>query len=323
MTSAIQGGVSRDIAFGIAVTLLFFALALNLPVIGFFLAAFIPLPVLFYRVKLGRRTGAWVAALAALAMTAVLGKVSLDTLFYMELVLLGFVLGETLLMNLTIEKTLLYTLGTVLGTSGAVMLLYGMTAQGGIVGLISDYVLQSLKLTLAIYEKIGISPEAIRLISDSIEQIQYVLVRILPALAASASLFVAWANLMTARTLLLARGLFFPDFGRLNLWKAPDVLVWGMIASGILLLLPSKGVKVIGLNGLIVLMGVYFLEGIAIVSFYFEKKRLPRPLRWILYLFIFMQQIACLLVIALGFFDTWLNFRKIKTPPQESESQSG
>ena len=151
------------------------------------------------------------------------------------------------------------------------------------------------------------------------EQIQYVLVRILPALAVGSTLFVAWVNLLMARSVLLSRDLFFPDFGPLNRWKVPEVLVWGVIASALLLLFPSRAMKVIGLNGLIVFMVVYFLEGIAIVSFFFEKKQFPRFLRSTIYVFIFIQQIICLLVIGLGFFDTWLDFRRLSTPPQNSE----
>jgi len=319
VTDAMQPMASRDIATGIAVTLVLFALALNLPVIGFFLSVFIPLPVLFYRVKLGRRMGFWILGLTAGVMTAAMGKLSLDVLFYLELLVLGFALGETLFMNLSLERTVLYTMGAVLGTSGALLLLYGVLSPVGIGTLISDYVLNSLKLTLAIYEKMGVSEDAVQLISDSLDQIQYVLVRILPALAVGSTLFVAWANLLMARSMLGFKGLFFPEFGPMNRWKAPDVLVWGVIASGVFLLFPSKSLKMIGLNGLIILMGVYFLAGIAVVSFFFEKKGFPRFLRLILYGFIFMQQLVCLLVIGLGFFDTWINFRKMGTPPAKSE----
>ena len=67
----------------------------------------------------------------------------------------------------------------------------------------------------------------------------------------------------------------FPSFGRLNLWKAPEYLVWAVIGCGAILLLADKGLKMIGLNGLLILMTVYFFQGIAVVSFFFEKKNFP------------------------------------------------
>jgi len=75
--------------------------------------------------------------------------------------------------------------------------------------------------------------------------------------------------------------------------------------------MPNKAVKMFGLNGLIVLMTIYFFGGIAIVSYFFEKKGFPRMLRFFLYSLIALQQIILLIVIGIGLFDTWLDFRKV------------
>jgi len=64
-----------------------------MPIFGFFCSVFIPLPILFYRSKLGRKTGGIVPAATILIMAVVLGKISIDLLFFIELMLLGFILG--------------------------------------------------------------------------------------------------------------------------------------------------------------------------------------------------------------------------------------
>jgi uncharacterized protein YybS (DUF2232 family) len=61
-------------------------------------------------------------------------------------------------------------------------------------------------------------------------------------------------------------------------------------------------------------MTVYFFQGIAIVSFYFEKKHFPRTIRFLLYALIALQQLILLVVIGLGFFDLWVNFRRLGKP---------
>jgi uncharacterized protein YybS (DUF2232 family) len=76
-------------------------------------------------------------------------------------------------------------------------------------------------------------------------------------------------------------------------------------------MIPEHTVKLFGINGLLILMTIYFFQGIAIISFYFEKKRFPRLLRIVLYSLIALQQIVLLIVVGLGFFDMWLNFRKL------------
>ena len=87
--------------------------------------------------------------------------------------------------------------------------------------------------------------------------------------------------------------------------------------SGGMLLFPVRAVKMLGLNGLIVFMSIYFFGGIAIVAYFFDKKKFPRLLRTFLYSLIALQQFVLLIVIGIGFFDTWLNFRKIELKKSE------
>jgi uncharacterized protein YybS (DUF2232 family) len=157
----------------------------------------------------------------------------------------------------------------------------------------------------------GMPEESIELISRSLEKIRHVLVSIVPALVSASTLFITWISILLAKPVLQRRSLFYPDFGPLNVWKAPEYLVWGVIGCGISLFLPSTAVKTISLNGLLILMTVYFFQGIAIVSFYFNKKRFPRIIRVSLYTLIALQQLVLLVVIGLGFFDLWFNFRRL------------
>jgi len=77
--------------------------------------------------------------------------------------------------------------------------------------------------------------------------------------------------------------------------------------------------KMIGLNGILVFFTIYFFQGIAIVSFFFDKKRFPRLLRVFLYSLIVLQQVLLFLIVGLGFFDMWLNLRKLETDRDETQ----
>jgi uncharacterized protein YybS (DUF2232 family) len=308
----IQKNTPRDIANGIAITILIFAVSIYMPIIGFFCAMFTPLPTLFYRSKLGRQNGAIVPIVTIILMVAILGEISIDILFFTELLLLGFVLSELIEQNLSIEKTMGYASGSVIILGIVGLLLYSNISEIGLYAFISEYVAKNLKLTLALYENMGVSQDSIHMISNSLENIQYVLVRIIPALVVASTLFISWASLLLAKPILMSRNLFYPDFGSLKLWKAPESLVWGIIGCGLLVIFPNKALKIVGFNGILILLTTYFFQGIAIVSFYFEKKRFPRLLRIVLYSLIALQQVILLVVIGLGFFDMWLNFRKLE-----------
>ncbi len=306
-----QSMIAKDIATGTAIAVFIIGISIYIPIIGFFCALFMPLPLLFYRLKLGRKAGAVIFIATVIVMAALLDGLSIDMFFFVELLFLGFVLGELFELNLSIEKTVLYSCGSVLVSGLGILLIYSNMFGKDIVVLVSDYVKLNLELTMVLYQSMGMSEESIRIISNSLDNIQYVLVRIIPAMVVISTFFVVWTNLLLARPLLKSKSLFSPAFGSLQQWRSPEFLVWGVIGCGLLLLFPSKAIKVLALNGLLILMPVYFFQGIAIVSHFFNKKKFPRFLRLFLYGLIALQQLFLIAVIGVGFFDIWLNFRKL------------
>lgn len=309
-TPVFQREMSKDILRGIFITSLIFLGAVFLPVVGFFLSVFIPLPILFYRAKLGRATGLIVPVAAAAIMSIVLGGVSIDILFFTELMMLGFVLSELFEKNLSVEKTIGYACGIVITAGGMFLLLYSSASNIGIYKLISDYVANNLKLSFALYKGMGVPKETIDILYGSIDKIQYVIIRVLPSLIAASTVFVAWTNLLAAKQMFRKKGILYPDFGQLSQWQAPEKIIWGLIASGVAILIPETGIRMIGINGLLIMLTIYFFQGISIVAFYFDKKKFPKPIRIILYGLIGIQQLALIAVIILGIFDMWINFRK-------------
>ena len=301
----------KDIVTGVSITSLIFLVSVFIPIIGFVAALFIPLPILFYRLKLGRTNGLIIAVLTSMIMVALIGSLSIDVIFFAGLLLIGFMLGELFELNLSIEQTTLMASGSVV-LSGVISLIISSFLSGeGVFAIVTHYVAKNLELTLVLYQGMGMSEENIQLISQSLDKIQQVLVTIIPALISASTLFVAWISILLAKPVLVSRSLNYPDFGPLVLWKAPEYLVWGVIGCGLALFLPHTAIKVIGINGLLILMTVYFFQGIAIVSFYFDKKGLPRFVRVFLYTLIALQQLVLLAVIGLGFFDLWVNFRRL------------
>ncbi|BBO79441.1 membrane protein [Desulfosarcina ovata subsp. sediminis] len=261
-----------------------------------------------------------IVPLVAIAVIGfIIGGITMDIVFFSGLMLLGFALSEMFEKALPVEMAIVAACGIVLGVGLGAMVMYSIASNKGVVSLVSAYVATNLKLSLQLYQSIGIPQETIDAISGSLDRIQYVLVRILPSLVAASTLFVAWTNLIAARPILERRGLAFPDYGRLNRWRAPDVLIWGVIGSGLIMLLPATGFRLIGINGLLVVLTVYFIQGIAIVSFFFEKKKLPRPIRVVLYIMIALQQLFLLVIVCIGLFDMWINFRKIDPDKREPD----
>jgi len=305
--------IHKDVIVAIAVTALISMVALYVWVLGPLVGLFIPLPILFYRFKLGRYPGLLILTAVTLIVASVVGWNSIGSVaFLFELGLVGLILPEVFEMNLSVEKTVGITTVAVLAMGIVMLSLYSLLSTTSPWTVVSDYLEQSVKLALAMYREMAPSEEKIGILAQSMEDIQYFMLRIIPAIVIVTTLFVVWSNLLLARYMLRSKQLFCPDFGRLNQWKTPESLIWVAIASGGLLLFGHPGIKMFGINGLIVIMMIYFFQGIAIVSFYFDKKQFPKVLRAILYSLIAIQQLLLLVVIAVGFFDMWIDFRRTR-----------
>ena len=307
-----SGDTRRDLIRGVAFALFFFSASVFLPIVGFFFALFIPVPILFYRVKRGRRNGAIIAgASGGLMLLLLAGGPSGDGLFFFGLLLLGLALGEGLDQGLPVERTVLYACGAVLGCATVLLLFHTSLSGVNLVPFLSDYIRQNLELSIALYQQMGVPPAQLDAIRNLLDLIHQTLLRLLPALVVSATLMVAWTTLLLGLSLLRVRAVPVTDPGPLNRWRVPEPLIWGVIGCGGLLLLPDTGLRLVGINGLIVLLTVYFFGGIAVVSFFFQKRRLPLALRFLFYALIAIQQLLVLIVVAIGLFDMWFNFRKL------------
>ncbi|MDY6905599.1 MAG: YybS family protein [Thermodesulfobacteriota bacterium] len=312
----------KHIISGVAVTSLIVLTAIYFPLIGFLCFVALPLAAFYYRATLGRANGLMIPAVSMGIILAVLGGVSPDILIVMELLILGFVLGECVEKRLRIEQIFLYTSGIVFFIGIFTLLVYSNLSGTQMGTLLSDYVSRNLQLSLKWYTQAGAPKETILVISESMDAIHNLLIRVLPAIATAFIMFSAWVTFLLARSLLTKKGLYFPDVGNLKEWKAPEHLVWGVIGCGALLLLPAGLAKTFGQNLIIILMMIYFFQGIAIVSFYFEQKQFPLALRIFLYSILFIWHLMVLFVVGLGFFDMWADFRRLNQPPPGTDDDN-
>ena len=93
-------------------------------------------------------------------------------------------------------------------------------------------------------------------------------------------------------------------------FKISEYLVWLLIAAGFSLLINQPAIQLVALNSLTVLLPLYFLQGIAIITFFFRKKAFSTLSRVFGYLLILVVNPLPLLVTAIGVFDMWFDFRK-------------
>ena len=162
-------------------------------------------------------------------------------------------------------------------------------------------------------ERMGFPQESIAVLKERTPEIAETVLRLLPAAA-----FVSLGLIVLFNVVLLCRR--FPGkrphwltLVSLREWKAPDFLVWGVIASGFAMFIPGlESVRTLAANLLLIFGACYFFQGLAIIAFYFNKNNVPQFVRGMVYLFIVFQQIFTLIVVGLGLFDLWVDFRRLR-----------
>ena len=128
------------------------------------------------------------------------------------------------------------------------------------------------------------------------------------------------AGLMTLGLILLlsllSRGRYRIPGQAFPAWKAPEQLVWVLIAAGFMVAFAEGLLATFALNLLVILLPVYFLQGLAVIDCFFRRKSFSPIVRAIGYLLVTLVNPLPMLVTGIGVFDLWADFRK----PREPES---
>lgn len=298
---------------------LFNLTAILLPFIGSFILVMIPLPVLMVFTKAGR-TGGTLAVLLTLFIIQTTSQIitasSPSLLPFIFFASLGIAISEVFKKNLSIEKTII--LCSAFGFSVLFLLLayHSFINHTPPLEILKAYITTSIKEGIDLYSRMEVSPEQISYIKENADILIAFLTYTSPALAIIGITLIVWLNVISARDILIMNNLHCPSFGDLTAWKTPEWCVWAFIISGMCVIVPVTVLKWAGINGLMVCLMVYFIQGIAIIAYFFKAKRIPRFLRYIFYMLLVFQQYLLIPVILLGLFDLWLNFRKWAGSPE-------
>jgi uncharacterized protein YybS (DUF2232 family) len=291
----------------------FFLFSMFFPVLGILVVIFTSLPILYVRVKRGRIAAVIVFGVSSLIVYMLLSRLSSEKglPFFIELAFTGLIMGEFWEKGLDIDRTVAYSVCAAIGTSFILILLSGFIAQQPPLELLRSDLLQNLEYSAELYRSLGVHIENEGDLKVFAEKMVTLLFKLLPSLMVLGFSVLVWSNLVIFRRIANLQKLMVPGWGELNRWQAPERLVWGFVASGFATMMPATVLKWAGINGLIIFALLYFSQGLAIISFLFEKKRTPRVVRIVIYVVICIQQVFSIMVAVLGLLDVWFDFRKL------------
>ncbi|MFC1823891.1 DUF2232 domain-containing protein [Thermodesulfobacteriota bacterium] len=309
----------KDVTGCASATILLLSASALVPFIGPFFGLLTPLPFLLYATKLGLYQGLKIGAvtLVIVGLIASLAGYPQMVFFCLEFCFLGMAIAEIFRRKLSFPFTILWGTLLMLFMGSIILTLMGVVNEMGPLEMISKYFQDNLQATVQSYEQLGLDPEQALQIEEYGKVVVNIIAKLYPSLMIIGTASIVWVNVVISKPLFRLGNLEYPDFGPLDQWHSPELMVWGVIAAGFASLLLKGAVQILAINALIVMVVIYVFHGISIVLFFLKKYNAPSWIRFGIYFLIIFQQIFLLGLAVAGLFDQWIDFRKIRKKQEQ------
>jgi uncharacterized protein YybS (DUF2232 family) len=300
--------------------ILFLLASILIPIVGPFLSLIIPLPFLFYSSKLGLQQGVITSVISLAIVSIIAGLAGYPHIIIqcVEFGLLGLIISEVFRRQFSFGMTIFWGILTMLLTAAVLLLVISVSVGKGPIDLILNYFQADLNKAIHFYENMGMNQEQITELQQLSKLFIDLFKKVFPSIIIIWTGCVVWLNVIISKPLFHFKRIRYPNFGPMDKWQAPELLVWGLIASGFALFLPMNGIKWAAVNMLIVMTVIYLFNGLSIILFLFNKYHIPSWARFGIYILLSIQVIFWLILAIVGLFDQWIDFRKIHYKESET-----
>jgi len=308
-----QGALS--LAAGALATVLLLLAAGALGPAGALINLTVPLPAAYVYMRRGPLAGCGAVILTATVLLAA-GDQTGSLAYLIQFGLASMVLPFLLRRNWTWDRAVAGTLVVLLAVGGITLTAYSSTRGVPVAELVGQYVNSEVESALGIYRQANLPADQLEQLQATVRQMADFLVRAWPALMTVATAAVLLLNVLMLS--VFSRGRYEIPGGHFRSWKAPELLVWPLILGGFGVLYADGMVERVALNVLTMLLPLYFLQGMAVVTHYFQKRGVPPFFRGLGYLVVTILNPLPLMVVAVGVFDLWADFRNPKFRKKQS-----
>lgn len=267
----------------------------------------LPFPAALAQMRCGTLVGAAVVSLVALVLLAQGSGLAAGS-YLLQYGFGSFLLPFWLRRGWNWDRALGATLVVTLATAGLLLYGYAQSQQVGLSEPIEQYVKIEMDRAVAAADQAEMSAEERAAFDDYAQRTAAFMLQAYPGMAVAVTGGFLLLLLLLLR--ISARGFYEipgPAFAR---WKSPDWLIWLLIPAGFGVLLGTGVWTTIGVNLLVVVLPVYFLHGLAIVTHYFQQRQTPLLWRWLGYVMVTVFTPLPFIVLGMGVFDLWADFRK-------------
>lgn len=280
---------------------------------SFFFNLLVPLPVALLTLRRSPRQG-FIAVVVTAALLVAFSPAEGMLPYLLQFGIASYLLPLLLRRGWRWDKAIAVTLATVL-LALFVALAFAAANQDTTIGAMTDgYIAREMAQVKELYGQAQELPADRKdQLLQALDQMDAILRMIWPAFLTLLGGFLLLVQVMLLSTLPATRQLI-PGPAFID-WKAPDLLVWPLIAAGFCAFLATGTVQAVAINLLVVLIPIYYVQGLAIVTYFFQQRGISPWLRALGYLLLALFNPLPLFVAGAGLFDLWGNFRRERVKP--------
>ena len=294
----------------VLVFILFFALMV-FPPLGALIGILSPFPLVFIYLQRGRQVGMALIALVFVVLLLLVG--ANQAMFFLPNCLMALLLGEMIRIKLPCDRCIAISALA----SGLVSIVLLLVLFGDQDTSVKEFFEQQFRAhfsqSMEAFESVGENTAEVADMKVFAERTAEGFAASYPAFLLIGSLISSAANyalVRIARTRLYGPGLF--SGGAFSEWLCSENLIWGFILSAAALFLGQGMVADAGLNVFLVMLVIYFTQGLSIVVYFLKARNVQVFFWFVLFILIFVQPLLIGLVAGLGVFDIWADFRKLR-----------
>ena len=307
ITPTIEGGLL------VAITVIMGLVTVYVPIIGMFVEFFCAVPLAVLTARQGAGKG-----ISALFVTFILLSMLISPILAVRLALsfgiCGVALGWCVRKNFDAIRIFFMTLVV---ASAAQVVSIGLLIAVMDVNLIDEQiemVRESFDESFKMYEEMGVDKAQISEAQKQVEPALQLLAFLMPTLIMLTALINAVAVWLTAQWIFPKLQMKIPQLPPFAQWKLPSLFFYTAIVGGLGLYWGfTRGwteIYEISLNLLIVSAIIGLIQGLALLSFIFDRYNVSKLMRRLLYVILILNMFLIQIVAITGLLDMLFDYRK-------------
>lgn len=304
----VLGGLAGYLLFGTYAAFGYAAIVVNL---------FTPLPAAYVGMRCGSRYAGF-AVVVTLLLVLLTSDLNQALMFLVQFGLPGAALPWLLQRGIAWDRSALAVVWLMVVASIFGLVLYAASIGESPLALAGNLIDKEVAQTATVMQDMfagsDLPADQQQEISQATESMANFLARAYPGIVITISgMMVLGLILMLS---LLSRKRYDVPGTAFQNWKTPEPLVWFLILAGFTVAFIDGAPATFAINLLVILLPVYFLQGLAVIDCVFRRKAFSPVIRTIGYLLVTLINPLPMVVTGIGVFDLWADFRK----PREPES---